>query len=174
MHSLHNIRAPVTSAAPHVWSLGVKTHSSFKSLVFKQGSTPRIPKTTSSNKATTSQYKEECSTFFLGTLLSSQLPLFFTPLTIVKNNLFSATYSVGFNLRNDCVCWKRVSPSFQRVSYIRARPLARLRWIPRVSRRTQKNRSGIFVGSSSVRHSVSPYVNFTSIPIPNYCRPCAQ
>jgi hypothetical protein len=26
----------------------------------------------------------------------------------------------------------------------------------------------------SVRHSVSPYVNFTSIPIPNYCRPCAQ
>ena len=25
-----------------------------------------------------------------------------------------------------------------------------------------------------VRHSVSPYVNFTSIPIPNYCRPCAQ
>jgi hypothetical protein len=25
-----------------------------------------------------------------------------------------------------------------------------------------------------VRHSVSPYVNFKSIPIPTYCRPCAQ
>jgi hypothetical protein len=39
-------------------------------LVFKQGSTPRIPTTTSSYETTAPQY-EECSRFFSGTLLYS-------------------------------------------------------------------------------------------------------
>jgi hypothetical protein len=34
-------------------------------------------------------------------------------------------------------------------------------------------RTGTGTCTFLVRHSVSPYVNFTSIPIPNYCRPCA-
>ncbi len=81
---------------------GIKTHSSFendvhlisleRTLVFKRGSTPRIPTTTSLYKATTPRY-EECSRFTSGTLLYPHFSSFLsTLLTIVKNNHFSATH----------------------------------------------------------------------------------
>ena len=60
-------------------------------LVFKRGSTPRVPTTTSSYEATTPRY-EECSRFSSGALLYSHSPLFSHPLTIVKITHFSATY----------------------------------------------------------------------------------
>ena len=61
-------------------------------LVFKQGSTPRVPTTTSSYEATTPRYKE-CSRFTSGTLLyPHSSSLLSTLLTIVKINHFSATH----------------------------------------------------------------------------------
>ncbi len=106
MCTVNHNRAPVTSATPHVWnqnSLVVVSNDVHLipwdwTLVFKRGSTPRIPTTTSSYEATTPRY-EECSRFASGTLLYPHFfitsPLF-SQLSIiiilVPLTFFSRTY----------------------------------------------------------------------------------
>jgi hypothetical protein len=97
--TVHYNRAPVISVTPHVWNqislvvqnMFISAHEIERTLVFKQGSTPQIPTTTSLYETTTPRY-EECSRLFSGTPPRSQPPHCFTPLTIVKINHFSGTF----------------------------------------------------------------------------------